>query len=117
LTAKEIAHMGARLALSKKAGDVCILDLQNITDMTDYFVICSGDSDTQVKAITDALIDGLRDRGQRMYKKEGYTQLHWVLVDYVDVVFHIFQPRIREYYNLERLWGDAEMERIADDTL
>lgn len=104
----------ARLALTKKASDVVILHVGPLTDVTDYFVVCSGDSDTHVRAIADAVDDGMRKEGHRVWKSEGYRNLQWVLLDFVDVVVHVFQKGTREYYNLEKLWGDARMERVED---
>ena len=107
-------HTIASLTLSKKASDVLIMDLRKVTSMTDYFVICSGDSDTQVKAIADAVIEGMEKRGVKVWHSEGYMYRNWILLDFVDVVVHIFKKGVREFYNLEKLWGDAEVEYIAD---
>ncbi len=82
--------------------------------MTDFFVVCSADSDKQVKAVADAVVDGLEEEGVRIWHNEGVSQLRWVLLDYVDVVVHIFQRQVRGFYNLERLWGDAKIERVED---
>ena len=82
--------------------------------MTDFFVVCSADSDKQVKAVADAVVDGLEEEGVRVWHNEGVSQLRWVLLDYVDVVVHIFQRQVRDFYNLERLWGDAKIERVED---
>ncbi len=82
--------------------------------MTDFFVVCSADSDKQVKAVADAVVDGLEEEGVRIWHSEGVSQLRWVLLDYVDVVVHIFQRQVRGFYNLERLWGDAKFERVED---
>jgi ribosome-associated protein len=114
LTAKQQAREIAELALTKKAGDVTILDLRKIATMTDFFVVCSGDSDTQVKAIADAVIEGMEERGVRTWHSEGYAALNWVLLDYVDVVVHVFHRDTRNYYHLERLWGDAVFEYVGD---
>ena len=114
MNAHELAHEAARLALTKKARDVSILNLSNLSDVTDYFVVCTGDSDTHVKAIADAIDDGARELDNRVWRREGYSNLQWVLLDFVDVVVHVFQPRVREYYDLERLWGDAQVEKITD---
>lgn len=114
MNSHELAKTAAALALTKKAAEVTILTLKDVSDITDYFVVCCGDSDTHVKAIADAVDDGLREIGVRVWKKEGYRNLQWVLLDLVDVVVHIFQPKVREYYGLERLWGDAPAEEIED---
>lgn len=114
MEAKELAHLIAELALTKKAKDVVILNLSGLSDVTNYFVICSGESDTQVKAISDAIEDGTREEGSRVWRREGLTHLNWVLLDYVDVVVHVFLPKVRDYYDIERLWGDAPRTVVAD---
>jgi ribosome-associated protein len=116
LTSHELAQSAAQLALSKKAHDVSILNLSELSDVTDYFVVCTGDSDTHVKAIADAIDDGARELDSRVWRREGYANLQWVLLDFVDVVVHVFQRRVREYYDLERLWGDAKIERVTDES-
>lgn len=101
--------------LSKKGTDVIILDLKKISSVTDYFVICSADSDTQVKAIADAIRNGMEKIDEYVWHLEGYQALRWVILDYVDVVAHIFHKEDREFYNLERLWGDARKTTVKDD--
>ncbi len=105
----------AELALSKKAIDVKIMDLKGITTMTDYFVICSGDSDKQVNAIAGAIKDGLADMKIKPWHTEGMKSGSWVLMDFVDVVLHVFYKDTREYYKLEDLWGDAKIIEIKDE--
>jgi ribosome-associated protein len=114
VTAKSVARKIAQFALTKKASDIVIVNLRNITPVTDFFVICSADSDTQVRAIADAIKDGMEKLGNSVWHDEGYSHLNWVLLDYVDVVAHIFRREVRAYYNLERLWGDAEFEHVRD---
>ncbi|MDH7514359.1 MAG: ribosome silencing factor [Bacteroidota bacterium] len=114
MTSRETARAIAECALVKRAGEVIILDLRNLSDVTDYFVICTGETDVQVKAIADAIDEGMRERGVHVWKTEGYGGLQWVLLDFVDVVCHVFQPRVRSYYNLEKLWGDAPVEYIEE---
>jgi ribosome-associated protein len=114
LTAKTLARRIAQFALTKKASDVVILDLRTITPVTDFFIICSADSDTQVKAIADAISAGMEKLGHEAWHNEGYSHLNWVLLDYVDVVAHIFRKEVRAFYNLERLWGDAKFEYVQD---
>jgi len=111
---RELAGRIAELALSKKAHDIRLLNLNNLTDIADYFVICHGESDIQVKAITEAIVDGLKDEGHSVWHKEGYAYLRWVLLDYVDVVVHVFVKDTREFYGLDRIWGDAKTEAIED---
>jgi ribosome-associated protein len=115
LIPKTIAKRAAEYALSKKAYDVNIMDLRELTDMTDFFVVCSADSDVQVKAIADAVVEGMEKRGVAVWHQEGLSQRQWVLLDYVDVVVHIFHKNLRRFYSLEKLWGDAKIETIADD--
>ncbi len=114
MKSKELAHLIAELAQTKKALDVCIMDIKGLSDVADFFVICTGQSDTQVKAIADAISDGVIEHGSRVWRKEGMEYLQWALLDFVDVVVHVFQPAVREYYDIERLWGDAKTEIIED---
>jgi ribosome-associated protein len=114
LTPKTLSKKIANLALSKKANNVLILDLRKLTDMADFFVVCSADSDVQVKAIADAIVDGMEDVGSSPWHQEGLTNRQWVLLDYVDVVVHVFHKEMRKFYGLEKLWGDAKIEEIMD---
>jgi ribosome-associated protein len=115
LIARTLAKHIADLMISKKAVDVVILDLKKLTSATDYFVICSADSDTQVRAIADAVRDGMEASNERVWHYEGYQALKWIVLDYVDVVAHIFYKDDRSFYNLERLWGDAKKTEVKDD--
>ena len=117
MDSKQLADNITDLIFNKKGFDVKILDLRELTAMADYFVICSADSDTQVKAIADEIDKTLRDEGIKTWHKEGYKSLNWVLLDYVDVVVHVFKKDVRTYYNLERLWGDAPVEDVKDPAL
>lgn len=90
-----------------------LFDLRKITTMTDFFVICTGVTDVQVKAIAEAVLDGCKREKMSVYSVEGLGSPTWVLIDLVDVVVHIFQPEVRKYYQLERLWGDAVIERFG----
>jgi ribosome-associated protein len=112
LAPKALARMCCRLALDKRAEDVIIIDLRKLNAPTDYFVICSAAADRQVKAIADRIIEGTDERGFKPWHVEGYGALKWVLIDYVDVVVHVFHKETREFYSLETLWGDAPMEEI-----
>jgi ribosome-associated protein len=114
---REIAQAAGEIALSKKAFDVKILDLRALTSITDFFVICSGDLDVHVKAISDAIIEFLDKKKIKVWHIEGYSALKWVLLDYVDVVVHVFEHRAREFYGLERLWGDAPVEELSEENL
>jgi ribosome-associated protein len=94
-------------ALDRKAQDLRVLHLGRVTDFTDYFLICSGTSDRQVQAIADAIQERLRAEKVRPLHVEGYSRAQWVLLDYGDLVVHVFQEEPRRFYALERLWGDA----------
>ena len=102
------------IIFNKKGFDVVVINLMELASFADYFVICSADSDVQVKAIADEVDKKLRDEGIKCWHREGYQALSWVLLDYVDVVVHIFKKESRLFYNLEKLWGDAEIENIKD---
>jgi ribosome-associated protein len=98
----------ARLAADKKAADVLELDLRGVLGYTDYFVICSGNTSRQTKAIHDGILEGLkREHGTLPRRVEGAARAEWILMDYLDVVVHIFTPELRAYYRLEELWGEA----------
>jgi ribosome-associated protein len=108
LTSQEVAEAIARHADDKKALDIVELDLRGVIDYTDYFVICTGTSDRQVKAIGEAIRFGVKQElGVAPRRVEGLTQARWVLMDYLDVIVHIFVPEVRAFYDLERLWGEV----------
>ena len=112
MTSEQLAEAIAELAADKKALDIVELDLRGAVDYTDYFVICSGTSDRHVKAICDGIRYGLKDAdGVGPRRVEGLTQARWVLMDYLDVVVHVFVPELREFYALERLWGEVPQLR------
>ncbi|MEW5924580.1 MAG: ribosome silencing factor [Candidatus Zixiibacteriota bacterium] len=111
-TSLTIARTAGKLALSKKGFDVKILKLKNLSSICDYFVLVSGDVDVHVKAISDAIEEGLLERGLKAWHREGVRGGKWILLDYVDVVVHIFQKSVREFYALEKLWGDAPVEEL-----
>ncbi len=112
---KELAHHIAQLILEKKGFDVIILDLKDLTFVADYFVICSADSDVQAKAIMEHIKDDLIYETIKPWHTEGMASSTWILLDFVDVVVHIFHPETREFYGLERLWGDAKVTEIKDE--
>jgi ribosome-associated protein len=112
LTPLTIARTAGKLALSKKGCDIKILKMKNLTPVCDYFVIVSGDVDIHVKAIAEAIDDGLLKLGVSPWHREGTRGGNWILLDYVDVVVHIFHKSAREFYALEKLWGDAPVETI-----
>lgn len=97
-------------ALDRKAQDLRVLNLGPVSDFTDYFLICSGTSERQVQAISEAIQESLSKSGVRPLHVEGQRGGNWVLLDYGDLVAHVFQPEPREFYGLEKLWADAEDE-------
>lgn len=115
LTALELARTAARLALTRKGLDVRILNVKGISSVCDYFVIVSGEADIHVKAIARAIDEGLSKERIDPYHTEGMSDGRWVLLDYVDVVVHVFQEPTRRFYALEKLWGDAPVEVISDE--
>ena len=111
---KTLAYKIADLALDKKAKQIVVMDLDGKTGFADFFVIMTGDSDTQIKAISDHIVKELRGQKIKVYHIEGYNSLRWVLLDYVDVIVHVFKQDTREFYGLERLWGDAKFDFVMD---
>jgi ribosome-associated protein len=109
----ELAKRAAAILLDHKANDVVVLNLKGVTDMTDYFVIASGTSDTHVRALGSHVEEELKKDGHRANHVEGLTQGRWVLLDYVDFVVHLFHPTLRGFYQLERLWSDAEVVSVS----
>ncbi len=112
LKADQLAETIAALALSKKAANIQLIDVRGLTSITDFFLICSADTEVQVKSISDAIRRGTPSKPWRV---EGYEHLRWILLDYIDVVAHVFTTSERGYYNLERLWADAPNKEILDE--
>ncbi len=108
------AQRAANLCLDLKARDVLLLNLKPVSDMTDFFVIASGTSDTHVRSVAEHVMEELRKEGSRPAHVEGLQQGRWVLLDYVDFVVHVFHPTLRQFYQLERLWADAEPIALGD---
>ena len=102
-----LAELAAHAALARKAEDVLVLDLRGRSDVADFFVLCTGQSDVQADAIGRGIADDLAAAGHKPLHTEGSAKSTWILLDFVDVVVHVMQPRAREYYRLERLWSDA----------
>jgi ribosome-associated protein len=107
LDSKEIAITCAKIADEKKALDIVILDVDKISSITDYFVICSAINDRQLHAIADEMDKQMKKISVMKYGMEGYREAKWVLIDYGDLIVHIFEKEMRNYYDLELLWGDA----------
>jgi ribosome-associated protein len=111
LSPPAVVNIAVQAAENKKAVDVTVLDISNVSIIADYFIICSGRSNTQVQAIAESIQEELKKEGVLAMRREGFREASWVLLDYGDVIVHVFQEKERQFYNLERLWGDA---RIVD---
>jgi ribosome-associated protein len=109
----DFARRAALVAADNKANDVVVLGLKGVSDMTDFFVIASGTSDTHVRALGEHIQEELRKDGMRAHHVEGMQQGRWVLLDYVDFVVHLFHPSLRNFYQLERLWSDAHVMPVT----
>ncbi|MEO7664669.1 MAG: ribosome silencing factor, partial [Candidatus Limnocylindrales bacterium] len=104
----DLARRIVELAEDKKAADIVLLDVSALTSLADQFVVCSGGSERQIQAIADGIVGGLRDEGIRPIGREGTATSHWVLVDYGDVIVHVFTPPERDFYQLEKHWAEAK---------
>ena len=109
--AKKISN----LMLEKKALDIIIIDEHKITTLADFFVICTSESEPQTRAITDHIYEQMKENGTRAWHIEGYENLDWVLLDYVNIVVHVFSRESRDYYDLERLWADGHISQVHDE--
>jgi ribosome-associated protein len=108
-----LAQRAAAICLEYKANDVVLLDLRGVSDMTDFFIVGSGTSDTHVRSVGEHVVEEMKKFGARAHHVEGLSQGRWVLLDFVDFVVHLFHPTLREFYQLERLWSDAQSVPIA----
>jgi ribosome-associated protein len=113
LSPKEIVDIAHQAADDKKAMDITVLDISNISVICDYFLICTGRSSIQVQSVSDHIVEKLKDAGVKPLRVEGFREGSWILLDYGDVVIHIFQEMERNFYNLERLWGDANVVEMG----
>lgn len=113
---KDIAQKIAAAANDKKAKDILLLNMEGLSPVTDFYVICSAGNSTLVKAIADNIEDKLVEAGVHPTHKEGYADARWVLLDYGDVVAHVFLEEERDFYNLEQLWADAPSESFVENT-
>jgi len=111
---QQIASQMANLMLDKKALDIQILDVRGLTTLTDFFIVCTSESQPQTRAICNHIEDEMFILGIKPWHKEGYENLDWVLVDFVNIVVQIFSRESREYYDFERLWGDAKITKVKD---
>jgi len=114
MTPEDLAREIVEYAADRKALDIVQLDLRAMIGYTDYFVICSGRTERQTKAIHDAIYEGLKSAHRRLPERvEGLPGARWILMDYLDVVVHVFVPDTREYYRLEQLWGEAPAQAVG----
>ncbi len=114
MTSEQMADAMIELAADRKAVDIVRVDVREIVSYTDAFVICTGRSDRQVKAIHDAILQGMKkDHGLRPCRVEGVGEARWILMDYLDVIVHIFTAEMREFYRLEQLWGEAPAQPVG----
>ena len=113
LTPEQLAKRCADFASDRRAEDILILDLRNLTTVADFFVVASAVADVQLRAVSDRIEEGVEGLGERVWHREGYENGQWIVLDYVDVVCHLFLKEKREFYQLERLWGDAPRVAVA----
>lgn len=109
LNTLELAHDIVDALEEKKGEDILLMDLQHITDFTDYFVLCTGTSDRMLDALADAVLDEIHKKHRKKGRREGESRDGWVLLDFGDVIVHLFAPKQRDYYRLEELWGAAKV--------
>ena len=109
-----IAKKITELMIDKKAVDITLIDLKKITPLTDYFIICTSESDPQTRAIFNHIKDELIKVKLKPWKTEGYENLNWVIMDYINFVIHIFDKKTRAYYDFEKLWGDAKITKFEN---
>lgn len=115
VNSEELKNLIVDKIIEKKGENILVLDLRKITSITDFFIICSGTVEQHIKAIKDNIIEKLEEKGIKYWHIEGERANTWVLIDYVDVVVHIFHPLTRDFYKLEKLWADAKAEKIQTD--
>jgi ribosome-associated protein len=106
--ARRFAITAAKLAVARHCSEVVVLDLRNISPATDYFVIATGTSDRQMRTVADEICQEAKKQGQQRFGLAGYEHARWIVLDFIDVVVHIFDTEYRDYYDLELLWGDAK---------
>lgn len=111
---KKLTQEICRAASDKKASNIVTMDMRGLMSSTDYFIICSAPTATQVRAIADSVEEKLGEEGVNFSHREGYSEGEWILLDYGDVVVHVFRDESRNFYALEKLWGDAEITRYAE---
>lgn len=101
--------------MEKKAKDIKVMDVRDLTTLTDYFVVCHGTSDTQIGALANSVLEKVKEStGENVWQREGMESRRWIILDYVNVVVHIFSQEKREYYGIERMWSDASITEVSD---
>lgn len=110
---KAFALAAAKIASERRCRDIVVLDLKDKSPTTDYFVIATGTSERQMKTVSDEINEIARDHDMHRFGRAGYEQAKWILLDYVDVIVHLFNPEYRSYYDLELLWGDAKRLKLT----
>jgi ribosome-associated protein len=114
---KEMVEIVTEALLSRKGKEITVLDVSELTTLTEYFVVCHGTSDVQVKALADAVEEDLREKlGEKAWKKEGLQGRAWIILDYVNIVVHVMSKEKRDFYGLERMWNDAKTTLIKDES-
>lgn len=114
-TGEQLIEVIGEALLQKKAEEITLLDVRKVTTLTDYFIICHATTDTQVKAIADSVTEETKKTfGERVWRKEGHDTNRWIVLDYVNVVVHVFIKELRGYYGIERMWSDAVVSEIKD---
>jgi ribosome-associated protein len=114
--ARLLAAHAVDAILDKKGHDITVMDMRKVSGVADYFVLCTGDSELQIRAIAESVQDRIRERcEEKPWHTEGNDHYKWVLIDYVDLVVHVFSVEKRAFYSLERLWGDAPVEQVPDE--
>ncbi|HQG48067.1 MAG TPA: ribosome silencing factor [Sedimentisphaerales bacterium] len=113
--AKEFAVADARIAKERHCSDIVVLDLRGLSPATDYFVIATGTSERQMRTVADEVSEAGREQGMNRFGRAGYEQGRWILLDFIDVVVHLFDPEYRSFYELDVLWGDAEKVKFEKE--
>ena len=116
LTSLQLARLAGGLALSKNGFDIKLLNLKDVSSVCDYFVIASGNADVHVKSIAKSVLTGLAEAGYKPFHTEGSNEGNWIVLDCFDVIVHIFYEPTRQFYALEKLWGDVPVEELSDDS-
>ena len=109
---RQFAVAAAKIAAERHCSDIVVLDLRGMSPATDFFVIATGTSDRQMRTVADEISQAARELGLQRFGRAGYEQARWILLDFIDVVVHIFDEQYRQYYDLELLWGDAKRLKI-----